>query len=125
MSPVTPVSFPAENIRDWRGRSVVDESGDKIGALEAVYVDTANDEPAFATVEVGFVGRRRLVFVPLNGATVSPDHVRVRCDKKLVKAAPSIDTDGELLATDESALFSHYGLPYPGEHSGQRALARR
>ena len=119
------MTFPAENIRDWRGRAVVDERGDKIGALEAVYVDTASDEPAFATVEVGFVGRRRLVFVPLTGATVAPDHVRVRCDKKLAKAAPSIGTDGELLASDEPALFSHYGLPYPGAESGQRALARR
>jgi len=119
------VTFPAENIRDWRGHTVVDGSGDKIGSLEAVYVDTRNDEPAFATVEVGMVGRRRLVFVPLSGATVAPDHVRVQCDKKVVKAAPSIDTDGELLASDEPALFSHYGLTYPGTESGQRALARR
>ena len=48
--------FPAENLRDWRGEKVIDPDGDKIGDLEAVYVDTTTDQPAFATVKVGFVG---------------------------------------------------------------------
>ncbi|MBW6440275.1 PRC-barrel domain-containing protein [Actinoplanes hulinensis] len=117
--------FPAENLRDWRGENVVDPNGDKIGELEAVYVDTVNDEPAFATVRVGFIGRHRLVFVPLAGATVSPKAVRVRYDKKLVGNAPSIDLDGELAATEEPAVFGHYGLPYQAGVSGARRLARR
>ena len=50
--------FQVEDIRDWRGLDVVDQSGSKIGSLEAVYFDTATDEPAFATVRVGMVGRR-------------------------------------------------------------------
>jgi hypothetical protein len=95
--------FPAENLRDWRGKKVIDPESDKIGELEAVYVDTATDEPSFITVKVGFIGRHRLVFVPLAGATVTPDAVRVRHEKKLVQDAPSIDTDGELAAADEPA----------------------
>ncbi|WP_328475831.1 PRC-barrel domain-containing protein [Actinoplanes sp. NBC_00393] len=117
--------FPAENLRDWRGENVIDPEGDKIGDLEAVYVDTINDEPAFATVRVGIIGRHRLVFVPLTGATVTPKAVRVRYDKKLVGNAPSIGLDGELAATDEPALFEHYGLPYEAGISGARRLARR
>ena len=57
--------FPAENLRDWRGEKVIDPEGGKIGDLEAVYVDTATDEPAFATVRVGIIGRHKLAFVPL------------------------------------------------------------
>jgi hypothetical protein len=117
--------FPAENLRDWRGQKVIDPDGSKIGDLEAVYVDTSSDQPAFATVKVGFVGRHRLVFVPLAGATVSPDAVRVRYDKKLVSDAPSIDTDGELAATDEPRIFAHYELPYQAGAAGERRLARR
>ena len=105
------MGFEAENIRDWQGRSVVDPTGGKIGSLEAIYVDTVSDEPVFATVVVGMVGRRRLAFVPLTGATVAPDHVRVTVAKDLAKHAPSIDTDGELAAEDEPAVFEHYGLP--------------
>jgi hypothetical protein len=117
--------FPAENLRDWRGRNVIDPAGDKIGQLEAVYVDTASDEPSFATVRVGFIGRHRLAFVPLSGATVLPDAVRVRYDKKLVGDAPAIDLDGELTAADEPGVFSYYNLPYATGASGERRLARR
>ncbi|MDI6099351.1 PRC-barrel domain-containing protein [Actinoplanes sp. NEAU-A12] len=117
--------FPAENLRDWRGENVIDPDGGKIGDLEAVYVDTVNDEPVFATVRVGFIGRHRLVFVPLAGATVTPKAVRVRYDKKLVGEAPSIDLDGELAAVDEPAVFAHYGLPYGAGAPGSRRLARR
>jgi PRC-barrel domain len=118
------MGFEAENIRDWQGKAVVDPEGGKIGDLEAVYVDTVSDQPAFATVTVGMIGRRRLAFVPLGGATVTPDHVRVTVGKDLAKSAPSIDTDGELAAEDEPAVFAHYGIdsPAPG---GARRLARR
>lgn len=117
--------FPANDIRDWRSHDVVDQDGDKIGELEAVYVDTATDEPSFASVKVGLPGRHRLTFVPLDGATVSPDHLRVRYPKKQVKGAFSIDTDGELAATDEPQVFDHYSLPYQPGTSGERRLARR
>jgi hypothetical protein len=117
--------FPAENLRDWRGEKVIDPAGEKIGDLEAVYVDTATDEPAFATVRIGFLGRHRLAFVPLAGATVTPSAVRVRYDKKLVGDALTIDTDGELTAADEPGVFAHYNLPYATGASGERRLARR
>ena len=115
----------AENLRDWRGEKVIDPEGSKIGELEAVYVDTASDEPAFVSVKVGFIGRHRLVFVPITGATVSPDAVRVRYDKKLVQDAPSIDMDGELDAASEPEVFAHYSLPYVTGASGERRLGRR
>ena len=69
--------FDVDDIRDWRGLPVVDKEGGKIGKLEAVYFDTATEEPTFATVKVGLPGGGRLVFVPLAGARVSPQSVRV------------------------------------------------
>ena len=90
--------FEATDIREWRGHDVVDAEGHKIGTLEAVYVDTSTDQPAFATVTVGLPTRHRLVFVPLDHATVGPGYVKVGFDRKQVKDAPSIDTDGELPA---------------------------
>lgn len=119
------MTFPAENLRDWRGHDVVDPAGDKIGSLEAVYVDTATDRPAFATVQTGLPGRHRLLFVPLAGATVGPDHVRVTSSKKLARKAPAIDPDGELTAAVEPSVFAHYDLPYAVGEAGERRLARR
>jgi hypothetical protein len=117
--------FEAEDIRDWRQHDVVDEGGSKIGSLEAIYFDTATQQPTFASVKIGVVGRHRLVFVPLAGATVTPRHVRVRASKQLVKTAPSISTDGELAAAEEPALFEHYGLMYQPGATGERRLGRR
>jgi hypothetical protein len=117
--------FGADDIRDWRGHDVVDVNKAKIGTLEAVYYDTASQVAAFASVQVGMIGRHRLTFVPLDGARVSPRHVRVMVDKKTVKGAPSIDTDGELDADDEPTLFEHYNLIYTPGASGERRLGRR
>ena len=115
----------AENIRDWRNHDVVDPDGHKIGQLESIYVDTSTDEPAFASVRVGMLGRHRLTFVPLDRATVAPGSLRVAYPRGQVKDAFSIDTDGELAATDEPGLFEHYGIPYQTGQNGERRLARR
>ena len=118
------LGIPAENVKDWQGKHVVDPDGSKLGDLEAVYVDTISYEPAFVTVTMGMFGSKRLAFVPLAGATVTPDHVRVRVDRDLAKEAPSIDTDGELTAEDEPAVFAHYDLPKSAPGAPRR-LARR
>ncbi|MFJ8586446.1 PRC-barrel domain-containing protein [Streptomyces sp. NPDC093595] len=113
------------DIREWRNHAVVDTKGHKIGVLEAVYVDTRTDEPAMATVRTGLPTRQRLVFVPLDEATVGPDYLKVPYDKGRVRKAPSMGTDDVLPADGEEAVFQHYGLPYrPGAH-GERQLARR
>jgi len=117
--------FEADNIRDWRGHDVLDTDGHKIGVLEAVYVDTGTDLPTFGTVRVGIVGRHRLVFVPLDRARVSPGYLKVAYGRKQVKDAPSIDTDGELPAAEEEAVFKHYGLTYQPGAGGERRLGRR
>jgi hypothetical protein len=117
--------FEAAEIRDWIGLSVVDEAEDKIGTLESIYYDTATSEAAFGAVTTGIVGAKKLVFVPLAGATVAPKHLRVAYPKRLVKDAPSIPTDGELEASTEPVLYDHYGLAYQTGSNGERRLGRR
>jgi hypothetical protein len=116
------MSFPAENIRLWAGKDVVDVKGDKIGSMESIYYDTGADEASFAAVQVGLVGKH-LVFAPLHGAVVGPGYVKVRVDKKMVRDSPSIGVDGELTRDQEAAVYAHYGLPY--DSSVERRLGRR
>ena len=56
---------------------------------------------------------------------MGPGYVKVTYDKKQVKDAPSIDSDDELPAGDEEAIFKHYGLAYEPGAGGERRLARR
>src|SRR5690242_9653616 len=64
-------------------------------------------------------------YSPLNQATVGPGYLEVAYDRKQVKDAPSIDSDGELPAGDEEAVFKHYGLTYQPGANGERLLGRR
>jgi hypothetical protein len=114
-----------EDLRDWRGIAVIDQDGSKIGSLEAVYFDTATQEPTFISVRVGLPVAARLVFVPLTDATVAPKHLRVTVDKKMARAAPFIEVDGELEADAEPAVYAYYGLQYQTGSGGERRLGRR
>jgi len=98
--------FEAASIGERRGHDVVDAQGHKIGGLEAVYVDTRTGLPSFGTVKAGLPAGHRLVLVPLDRATGGPGYIKVCYDTKQVKDAPSSDTDGELPAAGEEAIFS-------------------
>ena len=121
--------FPPEvelNVADWHGKTLIDRDGEKIGKLEDVYVDVETDEPQFATLKEGLIGRH-LTFVPLGGIKVGPDELQVTVSKAQVKDAPNIELRGEELSqADESALYHHYELNYapPDTPSGRR-LGRR
>lgn len=112
------------NIAEWRGRELVDRSGEKIGRLEDVYYDVETEEPQFATVKEGLIGRH-LTFVPLAGITIGPDNLQVPVSKDQVKKAPNIELS-DLSQVDESQLYHHYGLNYtPLDTESGRRLARR
>jgi sporulation protein YlmC with PRC-barrel domain len=114
------------NVADWHGKMLVDLHGERIGKLQDVYVDIETDDPQFATVKEGLIGRH-LTFVPLGGIKVGPDELQVSVSKEQVQAAPNIEQHGEELSqADESALYHHYELNYtpPDTESGRR-LARR
>jgi uncharacterized protein YrrD len=114
------------NVAEWHGKLLVDRYGEKIGKLEDVYVDVETDEPQFATVKEGFIGRH-LTFVPLGGIKVGPDGLQVAVAKEQVQDAPNIEQHGEELSqADESALYHHYELNYtPLSTESGRRLARR
>jgi sporulation protein YlmC with PRC-barrel domain len=116
--------IPVENITDWRGQEVVDHKGDKLGKLEEVYFDGETDEPAFIAVKSGLVNKS-ITLVPLGGASVGRDYVRVDQAKSDVKKAPSFDTDSELSLNDEARAYRHFGLEYEPAGSGARRLAKR
>jgi uncharacterized protein (TIGR02271 family) len=96
---------------DWRGRTVVDRDGDKIGKLDEVYLDDSTGQPEWVIVNTGLFGTRSS-FVPLAGASPSGEQVRVSYEKSQVKNAPSIDPSDELTQEEEAELYSYYGLDY-------------
>jgi len=99
------------NAQEWRGCTVMDRSGDKIGKLDEIYLDQQTGRPEWALVNTGMFGARS-TFVPLSGASQASDNVIVEWDKARVKDAPNIDADGQLSQEEEAQLYRHYGLDY-------------
>jgi hypothetical protein len=120
----TSASIPAENLADWRGQDIIDPDEQKLGKLEELYYDAESDLPAFVAVKGGLISKH-LTLVPLAGASVGRDYVRVRASKKQVGDAPSFATGIELSADDEAAAYRFYGVPYAPAGQGARRLAKR
>jgi len=114
------------SVADWHGKTLIDRDGERIGKLQDVYVDVETDEPQFATVKEGFIGRH-LTFVPLGGIQIGPDDLQVAVTKERVRSAPEIGLHGEELSqADESTLYHHFELNYtPITTESGRRLARR
>ena len=101
---------------EWQGRTVIGSDGEKIGKLDAIYLDQQTDKPEWATVDTGLFGSKS-TFVPLAGASASGEDVRVQVTKDQVKDAPSVDADGELSEAQEVELFRHYGVDFTEQGS--------
>jgi PRC-barrel domain len=98
------------SILDRRGDDLFDGDGDKIGPIEEMYLDADTDEPAWAVVQTGLLGTKR-IFVPLRDATEDENGVTVPYAKATVKDAPPVQHDGAISKDEEAALLRHYGLP--------------
>jgi uncharacterized protein (TIGR02271 family) len=108
-----------DTIRSWRGKTMVDRDGDRIGQIESIYVDDQTGEPEWALVNTGMFGTKSS-FVPLAQASGSSDQVQVPNEKQLVKDAPRVDTDQHLSEAEEQQLWRHYGLDYDREYATDR-----
>jgi uncharacterized protein (TIGR02271 family) len=100
-----------DTVRSWQGATLVDRDGDRVGTIDAIYVDDQTGEPEWALVNTGLFGTKSS-FVPLAQASASGDQVQVPYEKQLVKDAPRVDTDQHLSEAEEQQLWTHYGLDY-------------
>jgi uncharacterized protein (TIGR02271 family) len=109
-----------ETAQTWQGRTMVDPAGDKLGTIDAIYLDDETGQPEWATVTSGLF-TAKTAFVPLAQAQDMGDSVRVPYDKQQVKDAPAVQADGQLSQDEEAELYRHYGLDY-GQHRSDSGL---
>jgi uncharacterized protein (TIGR02271 family) len=95
---------------------MVDPAGDKLGTIDAIYLDNETGQPEWATVTSGLFTATSS-FVPLAQAQAMGDSVQVPYDKDQVKDAPNMQADGQLSQDDEAELYRHYGLQYTESRS--------
>jgi uncharacterized protein (TIGR02271 family) len=109
-----------DTVQSWQGRTMVDPGGDKLGTIDAIYLDDETGQPEWATVTSGLFAAKA-AFVPLAQAQPMGDSVQVPYDKQQVKNAPTMRADGSLSQDEEAELYRHYGLDY-SEHRSDSGL---
>ncbi len=117
------MNFPAAaDAERLASHPLVDEDGEIIGPIAAFYADATGGVLEWAEVQTGIVfGRRHLV--PLGDAMVGDTMTEVGYAKAHVVRAPTVgesqDSDPHISATEERALYDHYGLPWEDEPEGE------
>jgi uncharacterized protein (TIGR02271 family) len=106
-----------QTIAEWKGQTLLDTDGDKIGTIDEIYIDSKTEQPEWALVKTGLFGGKG-TFVPLNQANATGDGVQVPYEKSHVKDAPNIEADGELSHSEERTLYDHYSLDYGDSDGG-------
>lgn len=94
------------------GKTAYSRDGEKIGRIGQIYIDDASGQPEWASVSTGLFGTRESL-VPLRGADLGSDDVRLAFSKDEIRNAPNVDPDeGRLSEDEERRLFGHYGVDY-------------
>ena len=100
-----------DQILQYRGQTLYDRDGDKVGSIDEIDLDAETNEPEWALVHTGLFGTKR-TFVPLRDATERDGNLAVQVEKSQIKDAPGIEGNGQLSQREESELYAHYGLEF-------------
>jgi uncharacterized protein (TIGR02271 family) len=99
----------SDTVAAWRGKTMVDRDGDRIGSISDIYADDETGQPDWALVDTGLFGGRSS-FVPIGQARPAGGDVQVPYQQQQVKDAPKVEADRHLSVAEE--LWRHYGLDY-------------
>jgi hypothetical protein len=106
--------MPAFDVaRRWKGRVVLDRTGDRLGSVLDVFYDAENDEPGWVLLGAADAAASTRL-VPVAKAVEHGNELRVPYDRAFVEGAPGMDLGGRLWPQEEAELYAYYGLAYTG-----------
>lgn len=115
-----------EDAQALYGRPALDQAGEEIGEIEAVYLDSETNRPEWAAVRTG---RTETSLAPLAGAVVTDAGVQLTVDRRLVLGAPVGDDSGsfpeQLAEEQEAELYHYYSIDYTAGPTSDRPSDRR
>lgn len=100
-----------QEIETWYGQTLYDRDGSKVGEISDTLLEGETGQPAWLTVKTSGFGKKESL-VPVHGASVSGDGIRVPYDEQLIKNAPTVKPDQELSDDEVRDLYTHYALDF-------------
>lgn len=110
-----PTQSDFDDFSAWTGRDVLALDGERLGAVELIFLDEATDAPEWVLVQLD--GTDDTALVPLAGAGVEEQTIRVGQDRERIAAAPRLEVAETLTVSECRRLYDHYGLAYSQEES--------
>ena len=110
-----PTQRDFEDFSAWTGRDVLAPDGERLGAVELIFLDEATGVPEWVLVRLD--DAETAAFVPLAGASIEQDSIRVEQDRERIAAAPQLEVEDTLTVAECRRLYEHYGLAYSQEES--------
>ena len=110
-----PTQRDFDDFSAWTGRDVLTPDGERLGAVELIFLDEATEVPEWVLVTLDDADGSALV--PLAGASVEAESIRVEQDRERIAAAPRLDVEDTITVAECRRLYEHYGLAYSQEES--------
>ena len=95
-----PTQSDFQDFDAWAGRDVLGPGGDRLGAVAQIFLDEATGTPEWVLVTLD----DGAAFVPLAGASVEEESIRVEQDAERVQAAPRPEAGETLSIADKKRL---------------------
>ncbi len=105
------MAIEVEHIEDWRGKEVRDPDGESMGKLQEIYFDVGSGTPILLSIKSGRLGRHTKM-IPIDGAGVGPDYLRVSHAKAEIDASPDADKEEPPNAVELDEIGKAYGLRF-------------
>jgi hypothetical protein len=115
-------TIAAEHIEDWRGKDVRDPDDESMGKCQEIWFDTQTETPILLSIKSGLFGRHTKM-IPIDGAVVGPDYLRVTHAKAVVGDSPNADKEDPPNAVELDEIGKAYGLRFSEQIRLQSATA--
>jgi hypothetical protein len=116
------MAITIEHIEDWRGTEVRDSAGESLGKAQEIWFDSGTGTPLLVSIKSGLLGRRTKM-IPIDGASVGPDYLRVTQSKSAIDDAPDGNGDEAPNAVELDEIGKAYGLRFSEKVSLESATA--
>lgn len=110
-----PTQRDFDDFSAWTGRDVFTPDGERLGVVELIFLDEATEAPEWVLVALDDADASALV--PLAGASVEEQSIRVEQDRERIAAAPRLEVEDTITVAECRRLYEHYGLAYSQEES--------